>query len=345
VTGLAGLLLAGWPFWLTNLVLVLGIPSDRFTLPFIIGSCLLVAGLFEVIPAPRWSKAVLLSVLVGFAVGWQFQLANAYRQDWATQRTIFWQLTWRIPDLQPGTALLANELPLHFSSDNSLSAPLNWLYAPQNRSESLDTMLFYPARRLNNSLPGLEKGLPIKKDYLVAAFSGSTSQVVAIYFKPSVCLRVLDHVLDADNLLLPEPMRQVATLSDSRFILPAPPGSIAHLPETLTGPEPAHNWCYYFEKADWASQQGDWAQVVNLGDRAFTLTDHPNDPAEQIPFIEGYAHTGNWSRARELTHEARQITPHMDRVMCLLWQRIDRETPASPEKTAAVQAELSDCEQ
>ena len=35
-------------------------------------------------------------------------------------------------------------------------------------------------------------------------------------------------------------------------------------PAGLFGDEPPHAWCYYFERASLAAQQGDWALVARL---------------------------------------------------------------------------------
>ena len=53
------------------------------------------------------------------------------------------------------------------------------------------------------------------------------------------------------------------------------------MPE-IYGPEPAHGWCYYFEQAELAAQDGDWVRVAALGDKAFSLNHYPNDPVETI---------------------------------------------------------------
>jgi hypothetical protein len=83
--------------------------------------------------------------------------------------------------------------------------------------------------------------------------------------------------------------------------------------------------------------------VADLGDQAFALGDYPNDPMERLPFIEGYAHTGRWERALELTREAGDITPLMQPVLCRLWQRIEAQTEPTPEQQAALQS--ISCEQ
>ncbi|MBK6791612.1 MAG: hypothetical protein IPG80_03540 [Anaerolineales bacterium] len=45
-----------------------------------------------------------------------------------------------------------------------------------------------------------------------------------------------------------------------------------------------------------ARQKRDWETVTRLGDVAFALNDHPNDPLEWFVFIEGYAHKGDWKK-------------------------------------------------
>jgi hypothetical protein len=129
--------------------------------------------------------------------------------------------------------------------------------------------------------------------------------------------------------LLPEMMRNAAGISQTASIQNA--GAV--LPPSLYGDGPAHGWCYYFEKADLARQQGDWQKVVKLGDQAFSTGDYPNDPLERFVFIEGYAHSGNWKRADQLSKESYRISPeYLGAPLCALWQRIAENTPDTPDK-------------
>lgn len=334
--GLAGLLLAGWPFWLTGLPVRMEFPNSRFTLPFILGASLAVTGLIGLLPGKIAPKLALAAVLVGFGVGAQFQYGSALRRDWNTQKTLFWQMSWRMPGLQPGTTLLINDLPVQYYSDNSLTAPLNWLYAPENHSAEMSYMLYYPSIRTGSGLPALRAGLSIHQNYLAGSFEGSTSQVVTVIFSPPGCLRVLDARVETQNAMLSPLMRESAALSNPAEILTAPQHP-ARPPAALFDPEPAHGWCYYYEKADLARQAGDWAQVTALGGQAFDLDDYPNDPAERMPFIEGYAHTGDWQRALQLSDDSAQVSPLVRPALCALWQRIAADTPASDAQRAAVQ--------
>jgi len=330
--GIFILLVAGWPFWLTGVPVSLGFPANRATLSFMLGVSLLLAGLLSLLPN-RWDW-IMLAVFVSLAAGRQFQWSNDFRRDWNAQKNLFWQMTWRAPGLEPNTIVMMNE-ELNFYADNSIGAALNWIYAPDNHSDQVDYVLFYPTNRLGGALASLEAGEPVKYDYLAGRFEGNTSQVVAFYYAPPGCLRLLDPEIDPYNRLIPDDslMRDVAKLSSTQPILSQP---IARMPE-IYQPEPPQNWCYYFEQADLARQLGNWEKVADLGDKAFKLGDYPNDPLERFVFVEGYAHTNQWQKALEYSQVSFKVSKnYVSPLLCRLWERIDREAPASPEKNDTV---------
>jgi hypothetical protein len=328
LTGLFAMLIAGWPFWLTSLPVGLSFAASRFTLPFILGVSLFLAGLVRLLPVGCRVQHAILAGLVALAAGYQVIVATEYRRDWNTQKNFLWQMTWRAPAIEPGTVIVANDTPIRFASDNSLVSPLNWMYAPDNHSARLDYMFFYPSIRLETALKNLEPGMPIEKDYLAAAFKGSTDQLVALVYSPPGCLRVLDPDLDPLNQMLPLLIRQAAGLSKVDLIQPDSAQAAVPMPE-IFGSEPLHGWCYYFEKADLARQQGDWELVAELGDAAYNQGDYPNDPTERLVFIEGYARTGQWQKAQQQTQEAAAVTPLLQPVLCRLWERIGQDTGSS----------------
>ena len=331
--GLFLLPFAGAPFWLTGLTVSLSHPASRFTLPFAFAACLILAGLLDFIKSPQVQYG-LLAVLIGLGAGSQFLWSTDYLRDWQAQKNLFWQMTWRAPGLKPDTLVLMNE-ELSFYADNSISAPLNWIYAPENRSDQIDYVLFYPTNRLDHSLPALKKDIPIQYDYIAGRFTGNTSQVVAFYYDPPACLRLLEPDIDANNRFLLEDshMREASALSNRDQILDS---ATAVMP-AIYYPEPAHGWCYYFEKADLARQVGNWKEVAKLGDTALTLEDHPNNPVERFVFIEGYAHAGDWDRALKLSKESYKVSKeYVGPLLCQLWARIESETTDRPERTRAL---------
>jgi len=329
--GLFMLPFAGVPFWATGLKIDLAHPASRFTLPFMLSISLILAGLLALIPREKWRYAI-LAVLVGLAAGRQFLWSTDYLRSWESQKDLFWQMNWRAPGLKPDTLVLMNE-ELSFYADNSISAPLNWIYAPDFSGRQIPYALFYPTNRLGGSLLSLEPGFPVNFPYIAGDFKGNTSDVVAFYFDPPACLRLLDPVLDVDNRFISDEslMRQAATLSNTDRILAAQESMMP----SIYGPEPAHGWCYYFEKADLARQFGDWDTVTRLGDEAFALNDYPNNPLERFVFIEGYAHEGKWERAIELSNTSYTVSKDFVRPsLCRLWGRIEMETTGGVESDA-----------
>ena len=329
--GFAAWLLAGGSFWLVGIEPQLHFSADRFTMPFMLGSSLLVVALISLLRFRPKLQYGLLALLIAFSIGKQFETNIAYVRDWDVHHDLFWQMSWRIPALEPNTAIVSNDLPVTYFSDNSLSGPLNWIYS---RPGTMDQILYFISIRLNRGLTDLEPGLPIEQNYLAKTFHGNTSQLVVIDYSPPGCLRVLDPQVDSANRLLVPLLRDAAVLSNTSLIHK---DQAVMLPDSLFAPEPAHGWCYYFEKADLARQSGDWQKIAQLGDTAFKLDDHPNDPVERFVFIEGSARVGDWERAVKLSRESYKVSKvYVGPLLCRLWERIETETVSSLEKSDAL---------
>jgi len=341
ILGLVAWALGGGAFWLVGerTLPQLHFSADRFTLSFMLGSSLIVAALLGFLDRYPKVQYTFLALLIGFSVGKQFQTNALYRRDWDTQRAIFWQMSWRIPELQPGTTLLSNDLPVTLFSDNSLSGPLNWIYSSPGRMEHIlyfATVRSQEGRALGQ---GFTPNLPIVQNYLAKTFYGNTSNMVVFNFAPPGCFRVLDPEIDPLNKLLPPVLREAAFLSNPSLIRTEKPVS---LPDFYT-PEIPRAWCYYFSKAELARQNSDWSGVLGFHQQALVTGDRPNDPVENFVFIEGYAHTGQWAQARKLTRETYKFSKEVMRpLLCTLWQRIEREVPVSPEKGSAVTGAFGD---
>ena len=329
--GVVMLLFGGVPYWVTNLPVTLGFPANRALLSFMFGSCFFLLGVIEFLPARI--KYFVALLFVALSAGRQFLWSVEYLRDWQAQKNMFWQLAWRAPGIKPNTLLLMNE-ELQFSADNSISAPLNWIYKTDQTSD-MDYFIFYPTNRLNASLPALQKDLPIHYEYLAGEFNGNTSDVLAFYYAPPACLRLLEPDLDPTNRLIPTAsmMREASALSNTDRILERQ----SFVMPDIYGPEPEHGWCYYFEKADLTRQMGDWEEVVKLGNKAFTLDDYPNSPIERFVFIEGYAHVGDWDKALEYSKVSYKVSKdYVGPLLCQLWKRIGAETAESPGRSEAL---------
>jgi hypothetical protein len=71
-------------------------------------------------------------------------------------------------------------------------------------------------------------------------------------------------------------------------------------PPTIFGAEPAHDWCYYYQQAALARQQGDWEAIHGLYLKALELGLYPNDSVEWLPFVQAYTALGDQDKLRTL---------------------------------------------
>ena len=333
--GIFTLLVAGWPFWITELPVDLVFPYDRFTLAFMLGACLLVVGLLEWLIKTNLQKIILLSLIVGLSIGLQYQNANTYRREWQNQLSFFWQLTWRAPGLKPGTSLLTDQMPLNYYSDNSLTAPLNWIYAPDFKSGNMPYFLIYVRERLGTVLPALKNNLPMRKDYRAFSFNSTTSQALTFVYPISGCLRILDPQQTNLYPSMPNGLEGAVNISHLDQIIPDPV-TPAKPPQEIFGPEPEHTWCYYYEKADLARQQGDWKQVVALGEEAVQKKFTPQSSLDLLLFSDGYAMSGQWQKALDLTRQADLLSHSQSRPkLCenLAWIK-DSSSPDPADRAA-----------
>jgi len=346
VFGLIGILIGRVPSWAASLPLTLQSINDRFMVSMMIGGSLFLAGLLELVFGKSRLKTYALALIVALGIGQQFYTANDFRRDWTRQQEIFWQMAWRIPGLEPGTAILTHELPLSYETDMGLTAPLNWIYAPDYTGGELPYALLYTRTRVGGaSLSTLEPGEPISFEYRTVDFTGSTSQAVTILVPPNACLHVLDSVYAGGDTYESQPrfLRQAIPLSDPSLIISDAEAPV--LPPALFGKEPPHEWCYYFEKGELARQNGDWEKVVALGDVARAQGFAPGDALEWLPFIEGYVLTGDYQIAREISILAYQDDSRPRKGLCYMWNRIwtDGQGSAEIENLASEMLDSFDC--
>jgi hypothetical protein len=345
ILGACALLTAGIPFYLVGLQIKLEFPADRFTLPFAFGTAIILVALLELLSSNSWRVGI-SALLVALAIGLQIQYGFAFRQDWKLQKAYFWQLAWRAPEIQPGTAILSDNALFTYTDDDALTLPLNWIYGPAGKSSSLQYAQKFFSVNAGSSV-SLTPGSPVAMVKDVYDFHGSTNAVLVAQFNPPSCLHILNPLYDSDLPLAPASGETYRTLSalaipmlgrKAAIALPlSKPDLIeasatsASLPD-LFGAEPIHNWCYYYEKADLARQTGDWSRVASLGDKAFAIPYYPDDQSEYLPFIEAYARTKRWDDAQKLTLSTADAMPILKPALCAVWQRVDNDPSLSSQE-------------
>jgi hypothetical protein len=334
--GLAGIVLGFLPVWATQRQAIDGLYGSRFTLASIFGACILFVAVLEWFTPRLLPKVLFLSILVGLAIAFQIKNTNDYRWSWTIQRRFYWQLAWRAPYIKPDTPIISDGELFSFVGPYSTTTALNLLYPQPSASDKMAYWFFSMGRGLFRQIPQLLNGMKLKSTFRTFSFAGSSRDSLVIYYNPTEgrCMWVLSPA-DKDLPDLPELSQSVLPISNLSRIEQTSPES-GFPPSTVFGSELEHTWCYYFEKADLARQFGDWQGIAKLGDEASQKGFETSHYRERLPFIEAYAHLGDWSKAQEWTLA---LSPRGANVplVCDLWARLDTATPDSATKDASLQ--------
>ncbi|KAA3645033.1 MAG: hypothetical protein DWQ07_16690 [Chloroflexi bacterium] len=322
------------PVWFTGRQLIGGLYSDRFALPAMFGAAILLVSLLEWVTPRRIPKVLLFSILVGLALGLHLRMANSYRLDWQKQRAFYWQLAWRAPALEPGAPVVAEGALSTRASGYVVSTALNTLYSETGETDQ-PYWYFELFRGLHRRVDEFVAGTEVKDGLRTLSFSGNSQDSLFVDFQPEEgrCLWVLDSA-DTVNIELQETTRQLLRGSRPDSIVTFAESSI---PENIFGPEPAHSWCYFYQKASLATQREDWESVLALEAEAHDLGFESNNGYERLPFIQAYQELGRWDEAQEMTLEAYDKYFRSQAMLCQVWSRFFVSSLYLPERDLAMQ--------
>jgi hypothetical protein len=131
----------------------------------------------------------------------------------------------------------------------------------------------------------------------------------------------------------PEPLTAAIPLSKPSLI------QVEAKPRELPDPPFVHqstdSWCYFYEKAEMSRQSRDWENINRLRTQAAVQSLGPQDPFEWLPFIEAEAREGDLSWAQQITLQALDDEPKLQRGLCVLWARVGSDA-AEPARAASL---------
>jgi hypothetical protein len=283
---------------------------DRFTVPAIPSAALFTGALVFSIFKSKYRPTVSL-FLLALAVMAHFNYSTYMRDFWEVQRQIWWQLSWRAPSLQPETTLLVN-LPdnFNFAEGYEAWAPANLIYFHQPGDPPITAEAF-----LSNTIYELMRGDEKARNYRNMRLKRNFKNALIISLpSKNACLNVIDGRKYELTQLEPPFVREAAPYSNIDRIVTNT--EFAEISSKIFGPEPAHDWCYYYQKAQYARQMGDWQAIARLADTVMQKDLNPTYPSEWMPFVEGYASVGRDSEAKQLANRLKTMNPDGRIVIC-----------------------------
>jgi hypothetical protein len=272
---------------------------SRYALASSAGVAILLAGIIAQITS-RSLRMTLVSFLIVVSILTHFGNAVRVANETEVIRNFWWQVSWRAPGIQAGTTLVASYPGVGIQEDYFVWGPANLIYYPEKQTQR-PIEIKLPAAVLTNDVvlkiitrKGAEtperRGNILTRDFGEVLFIVQTS--------PDSCVRIIDG--DAPELSSRDSHRTMVVAPFSQLDFVRLDSNFHEPPQTIFGTEPEHDWCYYYQQAALARQQGDWVAIQMLHQQALGLGLYPNDSVEWMPFAQAYTVLGNLDELRTL---------------------------------------------
>lgn len=318
--GLIGVVIGVGPVIIANRK-VLFEAYSHYALPASLAAATLITGLIFSLKSHTLRMAV-LSVVVALAAmtHYAISLETVYEEE--TIKAFWWQVAWRAPGLNKGTTLFVKYPTFEYFADGDVvTGPANLIYDPEITNQipvtyTLGTLAFIKEEAQDILIQAPDKPGGYRTHVWTKHYDN-----VLVMSQPAegACVHVFDgqwprySVDDVDRIQLVGDYSKIQNVLTD--VQPAQP------PAYLFGAEPAHKWCYFYEKAELALQNGEWEKIAQLGDEAIQQGEYPIDRVEWMPFLQAYAHLGDEQKLRETAPRINEY-PFLQKQACSTLQKM-----------------------
>ena len=320
--GVLAILLGMLPVWVIDRQVSIGPLGPRFSLAAMFGISILFIGFLEWLSPRTTAKLTVICILLGIAIHTNLYAARAFQRSWNKQRTFYWQLIWRAPYIEPGTAFISNGEIFSYVGLYSTSMGISLIYPPAENPTEVPYWFFSYWERLYRYQKEMVSGTVLTGGLRNYSFHGDSKNTLLLDFSPEQnrCLH-FSSLRDGEDKDWPGAMRWLIGLSNLTRIKEDPPSNWK-VPTSILGPEPKHTWCYYFEKAELASQVEDWPGVIDLMQEAKDQGFAPMDMREFMPLLDAYLQTGDNAKALSLSLQMSHLSKNIGDRVCNAWLNV-----------------------
>jgi hypothetical protein len=330
--GFLSFLLGLAPAYAANFIIHLKLEpwNGRFALAALPGAGMILSVVFESLFTSARTRRVMFAVLIGLLIGYHNRVAFDFKNAWEKQVNLYQQLTWRAPFIEPGTAIITDQEILGYMGDYPTSFALNTIYDTKSLRPS-PYWFFAMSENLGTDADSLVEGVELTAKKYASTFVGNSHDSLIILFEPekNQCLWIL-RPEDAAYRGLPEQIKIAAQISNLSRIQDKHE-TYPTLYRAIVPENPA-SWCFHYQRADLSRQMSDWEQVIFFWNLAQQGGYSPGHGFEYIPFIQAYAHTGDWKNALALTKQSNRVSANMKTILCPVWEELNIEIPQSAER-------------
>lgn len=271
---------------------------DRFTYPGSLCAIIFICGLIFAIPR-RWIRTMLLSLLLLSAGMVQYVNKANYIDNWEQTRSFWWQLSWRAPNLADGAVVLANMGDHPIEEDYESFTPIHLIYRTRFDHPTIGTEIL-TLSAIHDIQQGIKTFRKVREIYVDKDYT----RLLALS-RPvkNSCLQVID---GNNQIYSTNEWSRIVEVGEysraSGILLYSQPHTP---PEEIFGPEPEHDWCYYYQKMALSVQREDWQPAAELADEAMQAGLEAGDSVEWLPLLQAYAYSGRVDEAEKYVEHIR----------------------------------------
>ena len=329
--GMAGVIVGLLPSYIAGYAIYLSDwPGNaRLAIAAFPGAALILTALLDLMLKTK-AKFIGIAIIAALMIGWQLRVTNDFREIWKNEAKFFRQLTWRIPNIQPGTTIaylsshkpvFAPDAPARIAAetDYTVALAINFLYEGKASSEGKLPYWFLSDRSFSQLVEQNNLQASFREQHATLFFEGNMKNML-VFENNGKCIHLLRPEY-AQYPKLPLLIKQAAKISDLNLIITntntAPDDILTSILPRQTHPD----WCYFYQKADLAAQIGDWQEIDRLWQESQNNLLKPRDAYEFVPFIQGYIELKEFSVALDLTKQATQLSKGMKSILCDQWKQ------------------------
>jgi len=272
---------------------------SRYSLISSVGAAIFIVAVLQLI-SWQWLRTSILAVLCGTALLTHHANAVKFVQATTATENFWWQVSWRVPQLEKNTTLVASYPNAVLEEDYFIWGPANLIYYPEKQKDKDIQPALY-ALVLNKDIVKkvlARDGQDFNNRRNIITYTNYRNILVLTQPTANSCVHVIDGIRPELSRSDSDFVRAVGGYSEIDHVLVDE--TLHTPPELVFGPEPSHNWCFYYQQADLARQRGEWEQVINIGEQASGQGFEPTDLIEWMPFLQAYAVMGDVNRLIEL---------------------------------------------
>lgn len=312
---------------------------SHYALPASLASATLIVGIVFLIHS-RNARFAVISVLVLLAVLAHYTASLRVLREEQVIANAWHQIAWRAPGIKAGTTLVVSYPSVDYAEDvDAAAGPANFIYFPEQTNQ-------IPAVYQLAALPEMDYTTKqvLGRDNRPYGYRTHVGEIdydhmlVISQASENACVRIIDGERpwysegDTDQIIL------LGQYSRIQNVLTE--GEIPSLPKSIFGQEPAQTWCYYYQQAERALQEGDWDRVAQLGKEVSRLKLSPNDRIEWMPFLQTYGVLGD-AEAFKSTAVKIDSTPFVRGQACRTLLKMQADGPTfTPEVQALLDEKL-----